>query len=44
MGETSTFFLAGGEQTAGTFTLIDEQAKRERPSRFTCIGMTSRTS
>ena len=28
MGETSTFFLAGGEQTAGTFTLVDERAKR----------------
>ena len=28
MGETSTFFLATGEQTAGTFTLVDERAKR----------------
>ena len=28
MGETSTYFLATGEQTAGAFTLVDEQAKR----------------
>ncbi len=28
MGETSTYFLATGEQTGGTFTLVDEQAKR----------------
>jgi quercetin dioxygenase-like cupin family protein len=28
MGETSTCFLASGEQTAGTFTLVDERAKR----------------
>ena len=28
MGETSTCFLATGEQTAGTFTLVDERAKR----------------
>ena len=28
MGETSTYFLATGEQTAGTFTLVDERAKR----------------
>jgi quercetin dioxygenase-like cupin family protein len=27
MGETSTYFLATGEQTGGTFTLVDEQAK-----------------
>ena len=28
MGETSTYFLATGEQTGETFTLVDEQAKR----------------
>jgi quercetin dioxygenase-like cupin family protein len=28
MGETSTYFLATGEQTGGAFTLVDEQAKR----------------
>ena len=28
MGETSTYFLATGEHTDGTFTLVDEQAKR----------------
>ena len=28
MGETSTFFLATGEQTGETLTLVDEQAKR----------------
>jgi len=28
MGETSTYFLASGEQTSGTFTLVDERAKR----------------
>lgn len=28
MGETSTYFLAEGEQTDGTFTLVDERAKR----------------
>ena len=28
MGETSTYFLATGEQTGGTFALVDEQAKR----------------
>ncbi len=27
-GETSTYFLATGEQTGGAFTLVDEQAKR----------------
>jgi quercetin dioxygenase-like cupin family protein len=27
MGETSTYFLATGEQTGETFTLVDEQAK-----------------
>jgi quercetin dioxygenase-like cupin family protein len=27
MGETSTYFLATGEQTDGTFTLVDERAK-----------------
>lgn len=26
MGETSTFFLATGERTAGSFALVDEQA------------------
>ena len=28
MGETFTYFLATGEQTGETFTLVDEQAKR----------------
>ena len=28
VGETSTYFLATGEQTGGAFTLVDEQAKR----------------
>jgi quercetin dioxygenase-like cupin family protein len=28
MGETSTFFLATGEQTGGAFCLVDERAKR----------------
>ena len=28
LGETSTFFLAGGEQTGGSFALVDERAKR----------------
>ena len=28
MGETSTYFLATGEQTGGAFALVDEQAKR----------------
>ena len=28
LGETSTYFLATGEQTGGAFTLVDEQAKR----------------
>ncbi len=28
MGETSTYFLATGEQTDGAFALVDEQAKR----------------
>lgn len=28
MGETFTYFLATGEQTAEAFTLVDEQAKR----------------
>ena len=28
MGDTSTYFLATGEQTGETFTLVDEQAKR----------------
>jgi quercetin dioxygenase-like cupin family protein len=28
MGETSTYFLAGGEQTDGTFALVDERAVR----------------
>ena len=28
MGETTTFFLATGEQTGGTFALVDEQARR----------------
>ncbi len=28
MGETSTYFLATGEQTGGSFALVDEQAKR----------------
>jgi quercetin dioxygenase-like cupin family protein len=28
LGDTSTYFLATGEQTEGTFTLVDEQAKR----------------
>jgi len=28
MGETSTYFLATGEQTGGAFALIDEQGKR----------------
>ena len=28
MGETSTYFLATGEQTGGAFTLVDEHAKR----------------
>lgn len=28
MGETSTYFLATGEQTQGAFALVDEQAKR----------------
>ncbi len=28
IGETSTYFLATGEQTGGAFTLVDEQAKR----------------
>jgi quercetin dioxygenase-like cupin family protein len=28
MGETSAYFLATGEQTAGAFSLIDEQADR----------------
>ncbi len=27
-GETSTYFLATGEQTGGAFALVDEQAKR----------------
>jgi quercetin dioxygenase-like cupin family protein len=28
MGETSTYFLATGEQTGGAFALVDERAKR----------------
>jgi len=28
LGETSTYFLATGEQTARAFTLVDERAKR----------------
>jgi quercetin dioxygenase-like cupin family protein len=28
MGETSTYFLATGEETGGTFSLVDERAKR----------------
>ena len=28
LGETSTYFLATGEQTGEAFTLVDEQAKR----------------
>lgn len=28
MGDTSTYFLATGEQTGETFTLVDEQANR----------------
>ncbi len=28
MGQTSTYFLATGEQTEGTFALVDERAKR----------------
>ena len=28
MDETSTYFLASGESTGGTFALVDEQAKR----------------
>lgn len=28
MSETSTYFLATGEQTAGAFCLVDEQASR----------------
>lgn len=28
LGETFTYFLATGEQTAGAFALVDEQAKR----------------
>lgn len=28
LGETSTYFLATGEQTGGTFALVDEQARR----------------
>jgi quercetin dioxygenase-like cupin family protein len=28
MGETSTYFLATGEQTGEAFTLVDERAKR----------------
>lgn len=28
MGETSTYFLATGKQTAETFSLVDERAKR----------------
>lgn len=28
MGETSTYFLATGEQTGGAFALVDEHAKR----------------
>ena len=28
MGETSTYFLATGEQTGGAFTLVDERANR----------------
>ncbi len=28
MGETSTYFLATGDQTGGAFALVDEQAKR----------------
>jgi quercetin dioxygenase-like cupin family protein len=28
LGETSTFFLATGEETDGTFALVDERAKR----------------
>ena len=28
MGETFTYFLATGDQTGGTFTLVDEEAKR----------------
>lgn len=28
MGETSTYFLATGEQTGGVFALVDERAKR----------------
>jgi quercetin dioxygenase-like cupin family protein len=28
MGETSTSFLATGDQTGGTFALVDERAKR----------------
>lgn len=28
MGETSTYFLATGDETGGAFTLVDERAKR----------------
>lgn len=28
LGETFTYFLATGEQTGGTFTLVDEQARQ----------------
>ena len=28
MGRTSTHFLATGDQTGGTFSLVDEQASR----------------
>ena len=28
MGETATYFLATGERTGGTFTLVDERANR----------------
>ena len=28
MGETSTYFLATGEQTGGAFCLVDEHASR----------------
>lgn len=28
MGETAAYFLASGDQTGGTFTLVDERANR----------------
>ena len=40
LGETSTYFLATGEQTGGAFCLVDEQAFAAKASRCTGIRTT----